>query len=169
MRTGRSRVTGTVRRARALAALAAVMALQIGLLSALAGRVPAGRIALAGAVAALAASLATAYRAPRSGGGMGRDEIARAAVAGALGVFAAPYLVAANRMSDAPPGSELVFFAAVLWGGLGIIAAAGAAVIARRPAKAVPLCAGAVAAVIGAAGVLANWERPSCASWSRSR
>jgi hypothetical protein len=74
---------------------------------------------------------------------------------GILGFAAAPLLVASNRYSDAPSGSEVLFLITAGWGLLLAVASLrpGDPVLAR--------IAGAIVAAAGVAGVVANWERPS--------
>lgn len=74
-----------------------------------------------------------------------------------LAFLAAPLLVLLQRSSDAPSGSESLFFSLVAWGV--IVAVASMFVRSERPA--ITAIGAAVAAATGAAGVLANWERPS--------
>ena len=77
------------------------------------------------------------------------------ALVGAGGLALAPWLVLANRYTDAPPGSEVVFFSVAAWGAM--LALALAAEAPDRTTRA----GGAVLALAGVAGVVANWERPS--------
>jgi hypothetical protein len=90
---------------------------------------------------------------------LGRSPVscAQAAVAGVMSFWLAPLIVLWQRASDAPPGSETLFFSVAVWGFIGVLAAA------QRAGRAyVPLAgSGALLALVGAAGVLANWERPS--------
>jgi hypothetical protein len=81
--------------------------------------------------------------------------LALAALAGALGWPLASGLIAANRYSDAPPGSEVLFLTVACWGAM----LALTQVARSRPRV---LRAGAVAlALAAAAALVANWERPS--------
>jgi len=66
-----------------------------------------------------------------------------------------PMLVFANRSSDAPPGSVVAFWTTVFFGGL---MAMGGSLAMRAPWLRV---ASALLLIVGGAGVLANWERPS--------
>lgn len=77
------------------------------------------------------------------------------ALAGAGGFAIAPWLVMANRYTDAPPGSEVAFFSVVSWGAmLSIALALGSHERVRR-------IGATLLALAAAASVLANWERPS--------
>lgn len=77
------------------------------------------------------------------------------ALAGAGGFAVAPWVVMANRYTDAPPGSEVAFFSVVSWGAmLSIAVAFGSDARIRR-------IGGTLLALAAAAAVLANWERPS--------
>jgi drug/metabolite transporter (DMT)-like permease len=111
-------------------------------------------IALAvGSVVVLAyAGLPTRRRMSRMGprGALG------AAVAGAVVFLGAPLLVLACRRTDAPSGSEVLFFTTAAWGALAVIAAS----LTMRRSSLMQL-AGAFAGLLGAATVVANWERPS--------
>ncbi len=84
-----------------------------------------------------------------------RDVLAICA-GGVLGVFGTQYVVLANRYTDAPPGSEVVFFTAAGWGAVLVV---GSLLTSRR-ASAIQVVA-AFLALAGAATVCANWERPS--------
>lgn len=88
-------------------------------------------------------------------------EPGRSLVAFALGAAAfvgAPYVVMLNRYTDAPPGSELLFLTTAAWGALLALALAASR---RGAATRVTLVAGALLGLAGAAGIVANWERPS--------
>ena len=86
-----------------------------------------------------------------------RRTLGLAAAGGALAFWAAPLLVLSQRASDAPSGAETLFFTTSAWG-LACVAVAFARRSQRPPVTAL---AGAVAAVAGAAGLLASWEYPS--------
>jgi len=99
-------------------------------------------------------------------GGMPRVERIRSAdrrqvtfaVAGGIAAWwLAPLIVLAQRLSDAPPGAEVVFFTLAVWGACLVLVAL--AIRAEKP----PLtaAAAAVASVAGSATLLASWERPS--------
>lgn len=77
------------------------------------------------------------------------------ALAGAAGLALAPWIVMANRYTDAPPGSEVVFFSVAAWGAMLALA------LAFSARERVTRIGGAVLALVGAAAVVANWERPS--------
>jgi hypothetical protein len=135
-------------------------AAQIGLLASLAGRLPAAALVLGACAGVLAASLATGWRDLRRVRKLGVRLLGVPALGGALMFFLAPCLVVAHRYSDAPPGTELIFFAAVAWGAVAV--GAGAWVLIRgRRRGALSAVVGGLAAVTGAAGILGNWERPS--------
>lgn len=76
-------------------------------------------------------------------------------LAGAAGFSLAPWIVMANRYTDAPPGSEVLFFSVVMWGAMLAIA------LAVTSSERVSRVGGALLAAAGAAALLANWERPS--------
>lgn len=80
------------------------------------------------------------------------------AAAGGIACFwLAPLVVLTQRASDAPSGAVVLFHTTTLWG---LIAASSWWV--RRGIQATHLAAaGALVATAGAAGLLANWERPS--------
>lgn len=143
-------------------ALAVLFAMQIGLMSALAGRVPAPTLALAASAACLAAALAWALR-PAPAGSIGPSVrgLALTALSGTAALFLAPFLVLSHRYSDAPPGTELIFFACVGWGAIAATYGALRLVRSGRRRGAATAAIGTVAAVTGAAGILGNWERPS--------
>jgi hypothetical protein len=140
-------------------ALAVLGAAHIGLLASLAGLAPTPLIPVGAGAGALAVSVAVGWRGARDVCAMGRRGVVLSAAAGALSCVIAPWLVALNRYTDAPPGTELIYFAWVLWGALAVLAAAAARL--RRPAALVSVLAIGVSAVTAAAAVLASWERPS--------
>lgn len=80
-----------------------------------------------------------------------------AGVGGMTALWAAPYLLLLQRSSDAPSGTETLFFGAVAWGLIMVLAAL--LTRAWRPSVTAP--AAALCAVVGAAALLGNWERPS--------
>ena len=86
---------------------------------------------------------------------LGRPDVLRIVIAG-VGLFLSQYLVLANRYSDAPPGSEVLFFTTAGWG---VLAVLGAFWTRRRPTVAQLVATG--MALAGVAAILANWERPS--------
>jgi hypothetical protein len=142
--------------------LALAFAVQIGLMGSLAGQ------GIPDAVFPVTAGMAVMFGAAvydldelRSLGALGARDLALSALAGGLGLFVAPYLVVTHRYSDAPPGTELIFFSGVLWGALAVLYAAVALWRSGRWRGGVAALAGGLAAVTGAAGVLASWERPS--------
>jgi hypothetical protein len=76
-------------------------------------------------------------------------------LAGAAGFAVSPWLVMANRYTDAPPGSEVLFLTTASWGALLAITLA----LAAR--ERVSRIGGSLLALAGAAALVANWERPS--------
>lgn len=90
-----------------------------------------------------------------------RRDLGGAVTGGVLMFFVAPWMVLANHHTDAPPGSQVVFTTTACWGA--IIALAWATVLFRRGQRraAVVTACGALAAVVGSAVILADWERPS--------
>jgi hypothetical protein len=144
------------------AGLAVAFAAQISLFSSLAGQgVPAAVFPFAVGVAVMLGAPVSGFDELRGLAALGVRDLALAALAGALGLFLAPYLVASHRYSDAPPGTELIFFAGVLWGACMVVYAAGVLWRGGRRRGSVSALCGALAAVTGAAGILGNWERPS--------
>ena len=87
--------------------------------------------------------------------------LTRAALAGVLMLLVAPAFVLANRYSDAPPGTEVLFFTTASWGLIAVVAAGVSTPGARRTAEWPSALAYACTALLGAALILANWERPS--------
>lgn len=108
-------------------------------------------------VAALSALALGGLRGPIA---LARDDTPgalRAAAGGALAFWAAPMIVLSQRSTDAPSGSETLFFSTAAWAPL--IFVVGYIAAARRVS---PIgLAAAMAGTVGAAGILANWERPS--------
>lgn len=87
----------------------------------------------------------------------GRHGWVSAALGGGLAWAASPLLVFSQRSTDAPSGSETLFLTTAAWGALCVMVAF--ADRTRRPTWSQP--AGALLALLGAAVILANWERPS--------
>lgn len=141
--------------------LAVLFAIQIGLMAAVAGRVPAVSLVLAAALGSTVAATAWTLQRPRGSRVLGRRDLLTAALAGAAMLFLAPYLVLTHRYTDAPPGTELIFFACVGWGALAVLSGIVGLVRSGRRRGAAAAAIGAIAAVTGAAGILGNWERPS--------
>lgn len=77
------------------------------------------------------------------------------AIAGVGGFAVAPWLVMAHRYTDAPPGTEVLFFSVVSWGGMLAVA------LAVTSRQWLSRAGGALLALAAAAAVLGNWERPS--------
>ena len=113
---------------------------------------------LAGSVGfAVAAVTASGFRALRTAVESDRRQVVLAAVAGGAAFGLAPYVVLTQRASDAPPGSETVFFTTAVWGAVCVLVAQ----TAGRTRTSYSAAAGAVLAVVGAASLLASWEFPS--------
>jgi hypothetical protein len=87
----------------------------------------------------------------------GRLGITQAVVGGVVAWFASFFLVISQRATDAPSGSETLFFSTAGWAVACVLLAF--ADKDRRPS--LPQLAGAAAALLGVAAMLANWERPS--------
>ncbi len=87
---------------------------------------------------------------------LGTKPAVGAAVSGILLFAVAPLVVLALRRTDAPSGSEVLFFTTAAWGALAVITAS----LSMRRSSLVQL-AGAGVGLLGAATILANWERPS--------
>jgi len=77
--------------------------------------------------------------------------------AGLLMGFVAPLLLISNRLTDAPPGSEVLFITTAGWALIAVVVAL--LVPGERPsaAQVALVCVG----VLGVAALVANWERPS--------
>lgn len=80
-----------------------------------------------------------------------------AALGGVACFWLAPLIVLTQRASDAPSGAVVLFHTTALWG----VFAAFSWWVRRGPRATYLSAAGAIAAAVGAAGLLANWERPS--------
>lgn len=156
---GRGRATGPSFALRSFtgvafaALLAAFVAMRFAFESAGMRTLAPAAIALASALGS-AAGLAAAAWGRRLQGIDSSRALAHFAL-GAAGFVVAPLLVASNRMSDAPPGSEVLFLTTAGW------AAALALSGSWREGRAPRRLAGIVLACAGVAGVVANWERPS--------
>lgn len=153
--------TPTVKSVARACVLAVLASAWVGLTATVSGRFPAATLTLALCVAGLvvAAIVEWGRWKPPSRGEL-RSRL-RAAGAGALGLFLAPFMVLANRFTDAPPGSEYVWLISAGWGTIATLAVAVALWRQGRRRAALVLPAGAFAGLVGCAGVLANWERPS--------
>lgn len=127
----------------------------------LTGRIPAPALTSALALGTLLVS-GLAMPKPRDAvRDMSRREVWMACAGGILAIGCAPAVVAALRMSDAPAGSIVVFWMSAGWAA---VMAAGAAMLALRRHRIMPAAwafAGSLLALSGAAGVVADWERPS--------
>ncbi len=106
---------------------------------------------------AVAAVTASGVRALRTAVGSDRRQAVLAAAAGGAAFALAPYVVLTQRASDAPPGSETVFFTTAAWGAVCVLVT----LAAGRARTSYTAAAGAVLAVAGAASLLASWEFPS--------
>lgn len=143
------------------AVLALAFAVHVGMTVSLTGRLQGAAFAAAQAFGALALAVIAAGRPVAAVQAMTQPARMLALAGGLLGILGPIAVVAGTRMSDAPAGSVVVFWVA---GGWALIAAIAAAVLAARRADrtsaGVAVAAGLVA-FVGAAGVVANWERPS--------
>lgn len=84
-----------------------------------------------------------------------RNALLRAAAGGVATFMAAPLIALSQRASDAPPGSEVLFFTTTAWG---LVLLAGTAAVRRTGFASIT---GAAMASLGGAALLASWERPS--------
>ncbi len=87
----------------------------------------------------------------------GRPQFAFAAVAGVLAWYAAPAITLSQRATDAPSGTETLFFMTA--GAL--FAAAVVALFFATERPTLTQASGALLAILGSATLLGNWERPS--------
>lgn len=78
-----------------------------------------------------------------------------ALLAGGAAFSLAPLVLLAQRATDAPSGSESLFFSTAVWG------ACCALLAGRARPHGMLRPVGALIALLGTAGTLANWERPS--------
>lgn len=140
--------------------LALAFATFVQLCVVLAGRLPAGPLACAFSLGVLAVALIATPGPLRRVRSLGRGPAATAAAGGLLAVLGAPALVVGLRMSDAPAGSIVVFLMSGGWAAVAALAGAVVAVRSRRM-EASWTVSGALLVLAGAAGVVANWERPS--------
>lgn len=85
-----------------------------------------------------------------------RRECAVAAAGGAAAWAIAPFVVMSQRASDAPPGSEVVFFTLSAWGFVALLLDQ---ILAKKRSGATS--AAGLAALVGGSIVLASWEFPS--------
>ncbi len=90
--------------------------------------------------------------------GASRRDLALAAGSGLLMWGAAPLLVLSQRSTDTPSGSETLFFSTACWGLLAVLVAFAEPGEGRST---LGQAASALLGVLGAAALLANWERPS--------
>lgn len=87
----------------------------------------------------------------------GWSEIFAAGAAGVLAWYVAPLVVLSQRATDAPSGTETLFFTTAG----AMLASLLAAAIARRERPTFLQTSGVLLATLGSAALLANWERPS--------
>ncbi|HEY5484319.1 MAG TPA: hypothetical protein VIK31_11020 [Propionibacteriaceae bacterium] len=149
------------KRAVPLLVLSAAFALFVQLSVALAGRVPAAALTSALTAGALIIVVLATPRPLAALRGLSRTAVLQSCAGGLMAVAGAPALIAALRLTDAPAGSIVVFWVS---GGWAAIAACGAAVLALREGRMLGAgwsIAGALLALAGVAGVVADWERPS--------
>ncbi|MCX8007448.1 MAG: hypothetical protein N3B11_04945 [Coriobacteriia bacterium] len=144
------------RTATAAFALAALLATAIAIRfafesAALRQIAPAASALASGVGVAAGLGIAASWRV--AGGSYRRMQLAFFAL-GALAGVGAPLAVATHRYSDAPPGSEVLFLTTACW-------AAMLAVLVGARGQRLKTIAGAVLGLAGAAGIVANWERPS--------
>lgn len=148
---------GIARAAAASVALVAALTAQYLAQTAVVGRASALVVGAAVSLGALAwASLAGGLPRREAVASLGGRRIALAVSAGLCGLLLAPLLVAANRHTDAPSGSEVLFFAVACWGAQ--LALAG---LREGGATRAHAAAGALTALTGTAALLASWEFPS--------
>ncbi|HEY3316836.1 MAG TPA: hypothetical protein VGK50_00215 [Coriobacteriia bacterium] len=134
-----------------------VLALSAGFVvqTALVSRLPAALAASVAVVPAALALMLVSSRLPKTPALDRRDTLIAAGIG--LAVWLVPFLVAAGRKSDTPPGSEVLFLTTAVWGLLLVLGGLASA----RPSPSAARVAGALLGVTGAVGILANWERPS--------
>ena len=123
----------------------------------LADEVPDAWLVATAALGACALSAASGWPRREDFAAVSAPDVVLTAVAGVLALVVAPALVLANRFTDAPPGSEVLFFTTAVWGALALLVALASAADRPRLAQA----SYALAGVVGAATLVANWERPS--------
>ena len=87
----------------------------------------------------------------------GARETALAAAGGVLAWFVPFMLVLTQRATDAPSGTETLFFSTAGW----VLTAVVVALAFREERPSFTLIAGSLLAILGGAALLANWERPS--------
>jgi hypothetical protein len=151
---------GLVRRLGVPATLAVAFAIHVGLTGVLAGRTAAPPLCLALSLGALAMALVAAANPIAAARSLDPTAVRLAIAGGTLSGLVAPALVASNRMTDAPSGSVTVWWISAGWAAIAVTGAA--ALLWRRSRRAaLSALAGGLAVLAGAAGVLANWERPS--------
>ncbi|MBI5231484.1 MAG: hypothetical protein HY876_04880, partial [Coriobacteriales bacterium] len=85
-----------------------------------------------------------------------RSDVISASLGGVLVFAGAPLLVLVCRLTDAPSGSESLFFTTAVWS---VLAVAASRAVFRDTSW--TQAAGSLLALLGAAAVVANWERPS--------
>lgn len=145
----------------AIAGLAASFALFLALDLALTGRLDAAGLTLGLTAGVLAVAAIRSGRPIRDVRAVDPDDRRSAMLGGLLSFFTPVAIIAAVRLSDAPAGSVVVFWAAGGWAALAALLAAWAAWRSARRHRAFLAGAAAAACIAGASSVLANWERPS--------
>jgi hypothetical protein len=141
--------------------LSASFAVFVQMAVVLSGRAPAAALGAALAAGAAVVALAAAPGPLAALRSLTRSAVLQACAGGLVAVAGAPAHIAELRMTDAPAGSLVVFWVA---GGWAAVAACGAAVLALRQRRVLGAgwaVSGGLLALAGAAGVVANWERPS--------
>jgi hypothetical protein len=143
------------------AVLAAGFAAHVGMTVALTGRTHAAALVAAQALGALVVATIAAGRPLESARRLDPRARALACAGGLLAVFGPVAVLAAVRLSDAPAGSIVVFWMSGGWALLAAGLAAIAAARVRDGVRAAAALAAGLVGIAGAAGVVANWERPS--------
>jgi hypothetical protein len=159
-RNGRAGLRSTVR-ITAPFALAVAFAFHVGLAQYLTGRLHAAALTAALAAGALFASVLVAGKPWAAVTAMSTRSRLVACAGGLLAFAAAPGIVAAVRMSDAPSGAVTVFWIGGGWAALAAIVFAGTSLRLRSSLASLWSVAGAFLVLAGCAAVVANWERPS--------
>jgi len=142
-------------------ALAVAFAVHVGLAPYLTGRLHAAALTTALALGALFGGVLVAARPLDAISSMSPRSRVLACIGGLLCFGAAPGLVAAVRLSDAPAGAVTVFWIAGGWAALSAVFAAGIALRLRSSLTALWSLVGAGLVLAGSAAVVASWERPS--------
>lgn len=143
------------------AALAVAFAVHVGMAQYLTGRLHAAALTTALALAALFAGVLVAGRPWAAVRAMPPRSRALACGGGLLAFAAAPGVVAAVRLTDAPAGAVTVFWIGGGWAALAALVFAGTAWRLRSSLASLWSAIGAALVLAGCAGIVANWERPS--------